>query len=74
MFDLGPQGNSICKMGSKDSVASESRAESFVALRIVDKTDLQLEVTKYNIDDYSAPRKKAGYICEIEGRISSYKL
>lgn len=67
MFDLEPQGNSICNMGPKDSVASDKRAESFVALRIMDETDLELEVTKYNIDDYLAPRKKAGYICEIEG-------
>jgi len=67
MHDLETTQPSLCTMGPNDVLPFGDEAESFLALRIETPTDLRLEITEYNIDDYSAARKKAGYICEREG-------
>ena len=38
-----------------------------MALYLKDESTFELEITKYNIDDFSAERKKEGYLCTIEG-------
>ena len=61
---MEPSGASACSFGSDDTLPS---TEAFIALKIVDKDNLELKVTEYNIDDYTAERTKSGYICEKEG-------
>ena len=38
-----------------------------MALYLKDESTFELEITKYNIDDFSAERKKEGYLCTLEG-------
>ena len=67
MSDLEPEGNTLCNLGTGDFLPADNKAQSFVALRIHDGSRKELEITQYNQADYSAPRKKAGYLCEKEG-------
>ena len=64
VYLMEPSGASACSFGSDDTLPS---TEAFIALKIVDKDNLELKVTEYNIDDYTAERTKSGYICEKEG-------
>jgi hypothetical protein len=41
-----------------------------MALYLKDESTFELEITKYNIDDFSAERKKEGYLCTLEGNYS----
>lgn len=66
---MEPEGAAICTMGTGDFLASDDRAESFVALYLKDQTTFELEVTKYNQDDFSAERVESGYICTKEGKL-----
>lgn len=70
MHDLETNQPTVCAMGPKDVLPQESNAESFFALKIETPTDFRLEITKYNLLDYSAPKIRAGYICEREGKIN----
>ena len=65
---LEPAGPSLCNLGSGDFLASDDGAESFMALYLKDESTFELEITKYNIDDFSAERKKEGYLCTLEGK------
>ncbi len=47
-------------------------AESFIALHIKEDVTFELEITNYNVDDFSAPKKKAGYICEKDGKYNNH--
>ena len=67
---LEPEGPSLCNLGSGDFLASDDGAESFMALYLKDESTFELEITKYNIDDFSAERKKEGYLCTLEGNYS----
>lgn len=67
IYDMEPNGPSVCSFGPLDVLPTESRSESFMALRLESTTQHHLEIMKFNIDDYSVTRKKAGYICEKEG-------
>ena len=64
VYLMEPSGASACSFGSDDTLPS---AEAFIALKIVDKDNLELKVTQYNVDDYTAERTESGYICEGEG-------
>jgi len=67
IFDMEPAGPSLCGFGLLDAIPQEPNAESFMALRLESAALLHLRIEKFNIDDYTMERKKAGYICEQEG-------
>ncbi len=56
----------MCSFGSGDVIPSTTKAESFVAFRLMDKDNRELEITQFNQDDYTKNKKEAGYICEKE--------
>ena len=74
MWDLEPQGNTLCNLGTGDFLPADNKAQSFVALRIHEESRKELEITQYNQADYSAARKKAGYLCEKEGKVNPFLL
>ena len=58
MWDLEPEGNTLCNLGTGDFLPADNKAQSFVALRIHEESRKELEITQYNQADYSAARKK----------------
>ena len=78
---MQPESGTLYGLGSEDVVPATPKDEYFAT--IVIKSDLatgakdlladavatkELKLTKFNQDDYTAPRKNAGYICEQEGK------
>ena len=78
---MQPESGTLCDLGSEDVVPATPKDEYFAT--IVIKSDLatgakdlladamatkELKLTQFNQDDYTAPRKNAGYICEQEGK------
>ena len=63
MEDFEP--DTVCEFAT-----GEVGDESFIDLVIVDGSTFELEITNYNVEDYSADKKKAGYICEKDGKSS----
>ena len=65
---MEPEGASLCSFGATDFLASDDGAESFIALYLKDETTYELDITKYNIGDFSADKKKEGYLCTLESK------
>ena len=78
---MQPESGTLCGLGSEDVVPASPKDEYFAT--IVIKSDLatgtkdllanalatkELKLTQFNQDDYTTPRKNAGYICEQEGK------
>jgi hypothetical protein len=66
VFGMETSGASLCNKGTDDFLSSDTKAESFIALKVLDESTREIQVTKFNQDDYTKDRVEAGFICEKE--------
>ena len=64
---MQPDGGTLCGLGPEDVSLTTPKDEYFATLEIVDFATRELKLTQFNQQDYTLPRAKAGYICQLEG-------
>ena len=66
-INMQPDGGTLCGLGPEDVSLTTPKDEYFATLEIVDFATRELKLTQFNQQDYTLPRAKAGYICQLEG-------